>query len=107
MMARLPRTRRAATRPAPTLPATAVPRPLLFGLLGLFVLLLLLDLAGLRYGYLGFEKAFGGWAITALFAGVAALLLALALRPLLLRRPDHYGDPLEDDAGENGAGGDA
>ena len=79
-----------------TLPPANVPRPLLVGLAVLFAVLLLLDLAGLRYGYLAFEKGFGGWAITALFAALAALLLALALRPLLVRRPDHY-DAVEDD----------
>ena len=81
-----------------TLPPVAVPRWLLWGLAAACLVLLLLDLTGLRYGYLAFEKAFGGYAVTALFAAVAAILLALALRPLLVRRADLYGPADEEDA---------
>lgn len=55
-------------------------------------LLLLLDLTGLRYGYLAYEKSVGGWALTALAAALVALALAALLRPILVRRHDLYGD---------------
>ena len=87
---------RDAPEPRTTMPPAPVPRWLLLALAAAFVVLLLLDLTGLRYGYLDFEKGFGGWAVTALFAALATLLLALALRPLLVRRPDHY-EAVEDD----------
>ena len=61
-------------------------------LLVVCIALLLLDLSGLRYGYLAYEKAFGGWALTALAAGLFVLALAALLRPLLSRRGDLYGD---------------
>ena len=54
-------------------------------------LLLFVDLTGWRYGYLPYEKATGGWALTALGAALVALLLAWLLRPLLSRRRDIYG----------------
>ena len=55
-------------------------------------LLLLLDLTGLRYGYLDYEKSTGGWALTAFAAALVALALAALLRPILVRRHDLYGD---------------
>ena len=69
-----------------------VPRALLVALAVLCAALLLLDLTGLRYGYLDYEKAFGGWALTGFAAALVALALAALLRPLLARRANLYGD---------------
>ena len=71
---------------APDAPPPHVPRWLLGTLALVCAVLLLLDLTGLRYGYLAYEKAFGGYALTAFAAALAVLALAALLRPLLARR---------------------
>lgn len=68
-----------------------VPGRLLVGLAVVCILLLLLDLSGLRYGYFAYESAVGGWALTAFAAALVAVGLTALLRPLIVRRGDLYG----------------
>ena len=105
-MARLARIRRTPERDRPgaergiLMPAFPVPAWVLANLGLVCLLLLFLDLTGLRYGYFWLEKSFGGFGIVGLMLAVAVLLVALALRPLLVRRADLYG-PYEGSSGES------
>ena len=88
-MARLPARLRDIRRP----PQARQLRPRwLIGLAVAWVVLLVLDPAGLRYGYSAFEGRMGAIALTAVIAAGVAALAAAVLSPILRHRARFFGD---------------